>query len=144
MGLLDHRRQWQYIVNAPAAACVDAFTEAFAGRATLVANAEWTVRRTGGGAVAVYEGRKGLAAVVGAMNKVSALEHDTARGSEVKFDAEPGNDGRSVCSMHLALSGRAGIAGLLGVTSDARFIRPYMQRVTRAILTLDPSAEVTP
>jgi hypothetical protein len=96
----------------------------------------------GGGAVAVYRGRKGLGAFGGVLSQMSAHEQDTALGSEVTFKAESTNVGRTVCSMWLSSSGRAGIAGLVGSTADGRFIRPYMQAVSKEILAVDPSARI--
>jgi hypothetical protein len=44
--------------------------------------------------------------------------------------------------MSLMSSGRSGVAGLLGATSDARFIRPYMQAVADELIKIDPSAQI--
>jgi hypothetical protein len=143
MGLLDHRRTWQYDVDAPPTECVNAFERAFSARVSLLVKAHWGVRRTDTGAVAVYKGRGGLGAASTILSKTSALEHDTALGSEVTFDTERRADARTVCTMWLSSSGRAGVAGLLGVTSDARFIRPYMQAVAREMRTLDPAMTVS-
>lgn len=68
---------------------------------------------------------------------------DTAIGSEVSFQTEVAADGRTVCSMWLSSSGRAGVGGLLGATSDARFIRPYMQQVGKELRAVDPQIQVT-
>lgn len=143
MGVLDHRRQWRYEVAASPAQCVEAFSQAFTGRGGLVAKAKWDVRRTGGGAVAVYGGRKGLGALGGVLSQTAAQEQDTAIGSEVSFQTEVAADGRTVCSMWLSSSGRAGVGGLLGATSDARFIRPYMQQVGKELRAVDPQIQVT-
>jgi len=142
VGLLDHKRTWRYDVKASPAQCVDAFARAFSGRGGLLGSANWGVSRKGNGAVAVYQGRKGLAAIGGIVSKTAALEQDTAIGSEVTFEIEGTGDGRTVCSMWLASSGRAGIGGILGATSDARFIRPYMQAVQKQMLALDPAARI--
>ena len=143
MGVLDHRRTWRYDVSASPKQCVDAFARAFSGSGGLVLKASWSVSRKGNGAVAVYKGRKGLGALGGALSRTAALEQDTALGSEVSFEIETAGDGRTVCSMWLESSGRAGIAGIFGATSDARFIRPYMQAVEKEMLALDPAAQIT-
>jgi hypothetical protein len=39
-------------------------------------------------------------------------------------------------------SGRAGVGGLFGVTSDARFFRPYMRDVLAQLGRLDPNVHV--
>lgn len=44
--------------------------------------------------------------------------------------------------MALVSSGRSGIGGILGVTSDARLIRPYMQAVADEIRKLDSNARI--
>jgi hypothetical protein len=140
MGLRDHRRDWHYEVSAPPADCIRAFTAAFKGKGGLVVKASWSVRTTAQSATATYEGRKGLGAVGAALNKTSGQEADTAIGSQVAFIIQGSDGGRTRCSMSLASSGRSGIAGLLGATSDARFIRPYMQAVGTELLKLDPNA----
>lgn len=136
MGLLDHRRMWRYRVKASPQQCTDAFGRAFSGRAGL-ANAKWDVRRSGRGAVAVYTGRKGLGALGGILSGTQALEQDTAVGSKVEFRIEESTHGQTTCCMGLTFSGRAGIGGLMGTTSDARFIRPYMQAVEKELRGLD-------
>ena len=143
MGLLDHRRTWHYEVAAAPDACISAFERAFKGRGGLISKARWQVTRSGNGALAIYGGRKGLGAVGGTLSQTSAHEQDTALGSEVRFEVEPAGNGKSACSMWLAMSGRAGVAGLLGSTADARFIRPYMQAVSAEILNIDPSARTS-
>ena len=143
MGMLDHRRTWRFEVNASSSQCVEAFARAFSGPGGILVKADWGIDRTGTGAVAVYKGRKGIGAIGGALSKTAALEQDTALGSEVKFEIDGHSDGRAVCSMWLSSSGRAGIGGLLGATSDARFIRPYMQAVQKELRSLDPSARIS-
>jgi hypothetical protein len=142
MGLLDHRRDWHYEVSASPAECVRAFTAAFNGKGGLVSKARWSVRATANSATATYEGRKGIGAVGGILSKTAAQEADTAIGSKVSFNIDASDGGKTRCSMSLALSGRSGVAGLLGATSDARFIRPYMQAVGDEMLKLDPNAQV--
>jgi hypothetical protein len=145
MGLLDHKRTWNYEVSASASDCIRAFDSAFTGRGGLVSKAKWKVQRDGTrGATATYQGRKGLGAVGGILSQTAAQEADTAIGSTVSFIAEPVSESRTRCSMHLSWSGRSGIPGILGVTSDARFIRPYMQAVTKEIQKLDPTADIFP
>lgn len=142
MGRLDHRRTWHYEVAASPAECIRAFAAAFDGKRGLGAKARWSVRAGGGSATATYEGRAGIAAIAGVLSQTSAQEADTAIGSEVSFKVD-GSDGRKThCSMWLAASGRSGIAGLLGATSDARFIRPYMQAVGSELMKLDPHAQI--
>jgi hypothetical protein len=143
MGMLDHRRTWRYEVKASPSECVEAFARAFSGPGGLVAKAKWDVRRRGNGAVAVYQGRKGIGAIGGILSKTSALEADTAIGSEVTFEIDKGGGEHTGCAMWLSSSGRAGVGGIMGSTSDGRFIRPYMQSVQKEMLALDPSARIT-
>jgi hypothetical protein len=100
------------------------------------------MKTRGDGAVAVYAGRKGFGALGGVLSQTAAHEQETALGSEVTFKTEPAGDGRTICSMWLSSSGRAGIAGLVGSTADGRFIRPYMQAVRKEILLVDPAARI--
>lgn len=142
MGLLDHRRDWHYEVSASPAECIRAFTAAFSGKGGLIAKARWSVRATASSATATYEGRKGIGAAAGILSKTAAQEGDTAIGSQVSFNVRDSDGDKTRCSMSLASSGRSGVAGLLGATSDARFIRPYMQAVGDEMLKLDPSARI--
>lgn len=142
MGILDHRRDWHYEVSASTTDCIGAFAAAFTGKGGLIAKARWSIRTTPNSATATYEGRKGLGAAGNILSRTSAQEADTAVGSQVAFTVQGSNGGKTRCSMSLASSGRSGVAGLLGATSDARFIRPYMQAVGDELLKLDPNARV--
>jgi hypothetical protein len=142
MGLLDHRRTWHYEVSASPKDCIHAFVSAFTGRGGLFAKAKWAVRTNANSATAIYEGRKGLGVVAGILSKQAAQEAETAVGSEVSFNIDRSDGTRAVCSMVLASSGRSGVGGLLGITSDAKFIRPYMQAVADEMLKIDPSAKI--
>jgi hypothetical protein len=143
MGLLDHRRQWHYVVNAAPADCVAAFVAAFSGKGGLVVKARWDIRSGRDRATATYQGRKGIGAIAGILSATSNQEADTAIGSTVEFATKTVGGGRTECSMALTSSGRSGIAGILGATSDGRFIRPYMQAVAEEIRRLDPHAQIT-
>lgn len=140
--MLDHRRTWHYEVAASPAECIRAFAAAFNGKVRVGAKANWSVRSAGDSAIATYEGRAGVGAFVGALSQTSAQEGETAIGSQVSFKVEGSQGGRTQCSMWLSSSGRSGIAGLFGATSDARSIRPYMQAVARELLKLDPQAQI--
>ena len=142
MGRLDHRRTWHYEVAASPAECTRAFAAAFNSKGGLGTKARWSVRTATDSATAVYEGRAGIAAIAGILSQTSAQEGDTAIGSTVFFKIEGSDGGRTRCSMWLASSGRSGIAGLLGSTADARWIRPYMQAVAGELLKLDPQAQI--
>jgi hypothetical protein len=142
MGRLDHRRTWHYEVAASPAECIRAFAAAFNSKGRLGSKGRWSVSTSADSAVATYEGRKGLGAAIAAMSQTSAQEADTALGSEVSFKIEGSDGRRTQCSMWLASSGRSGIAGLFGATSDAGIIRPYMQAVRTELLKLDPQAQV--
>jgi len=142
MGMLDHRRTWHYEVAAAPAECIRAFAAAFHGKRGLGATARWSVRAAADSAVATYEGRAGIAALAGVLSQTSAQEGDTAVGSQVSFKVEGSDGGKTQCSMWLSSSGRSGVAGLFGATSDARFIRPYMQAVGRELLKVDPQTKI--
>lgn len=142
MGILDHRRGWQYEVKAPPAACIRAFEAAFTGKGGLIAKARWTLKTSSNSATATYQGRKGLGSIGGILSQTGAQEADTAIGSEVSFNIDSTDGQTTRCSMWLKSSGRSGVAGLLGVTSDARFIRPYMQAVGEKLSELDPNTRI--
>jgi hypothetical protein len=142
MGRRDHRRTWNYEVAASPAECVSAFAAAFNGKGRLGTKARWSVRTAADSATATYEGRKGMAALVGVLSQTSSQEADTAIGSQVSFKIEGSDGSRTHCSMWLAASGRSGIAGLFGATADANIIRPYMQAVGGELLRLDPQTQV--
>jgi hypothetical protein len=142
MGVLDHRRTWRYVVQASPNQCTGAFAAAFSGSGGLIMKADWRVSSTRNGAVAVYKGRKGLGAIGEVLSRTSAHEQDTAVGSTVTFEIEETRVGQTVCAMWLSYSGRAGVAGLLGVTSDARFMRPYMRAVEDHLRKIDPNLKV--
>ncbi|HEX7245802.1 MAG TPA: hypothetical protein VF245_09580 [Solirubrobacterales bacterium] len=139
---MDHRRTWRYAVKGTPNQCVDAFFAAFSGSGGLIAKADWQFSRRRNGAAAVYKGRKGLGALGGVLSKTSALEQSSAVGSTVNFEIEESKGEHVVCAMWLGSSGRAGVAGLLGVTSDARFIRPYMRAVEDRLRSVDPHLRV--
>jgi len=142
MGLLDHRRTWHYEVSAAPADCIRAFATAFNSRGGLRAKAKWSIRTGSDSATATYEGRQGLAAAAAVLSKTVTQETDTAIGSQVTFRINEVNGSRTRCSMALTAEGRSGIAGLLGHTSDAGVIRPYMQAVANEIRKLDPAAQI--
>ncbi len=142
MGLLDHKRTWHYEVSAPPKDCIAAFVRAFTGKGGLINKAKWDVSSGGSSASAVYGGRKGLGTMAGIMSATSSQEADTAVGSEVSFEVTGSSGTRTQCSMALTTSGRSGIAGLLGSTSDARFIKPYMQAVADEMRKIDPAVRI--
>jgi hypothetical protein len=142
MGVLDHRRTWRYVVRASPGQCTRAFTTAFSGSGGLVLKADWHVTLTRGGAVAKYKGRKGLGVVGEVLSRTSAHERNSAVGSTVTFEIEESRGGQTVCAMWLSYSGRAGVAGLLGFTSDARFMRPYMRAVEGHLRQVDPNLKL--
>lgn len=143
MGLRDHRRQWKYELTAEPSDCLKAFQQSFQGRRGLV-NSKWRVRQSASSATATYEGRAGaVAGIARILSSDAAQEEEQAIGSEVAFEVSRSANGRTECVMWLRSEGRSGIAGLMGATSDGRFIRPYMQSVTANLTQLDPSIRVS-
>ena len=149
MGFLDHRRKWQFRVSAPPEQCVAKFIEAFSesaritvmGRPTLnKVKANWSIHRRPNGAVAIYGGRAGVLAAIGAgASKFQANEQEAARGSEVTFEIDEIGNGYTVCAMWLSSRGMMNV----GTTADARFIRPYMTAVETHLRALDPALTAT-
>lgn len=136
MGLLDHKRTWEFDVRASSEGCVNAFYRAFTGRTKGFIKADWKVRRTSAGAIATYNGR-GTAGELLSPRR-SHAERDGAIGSQVTFEVRLVGDGRSRCTMYLSTHGVA--MGMF--TADARFIRPHMQAVQRHLRDLDSSLTV--
>lgn len=140
MGLMDHRSTHRYEVKAAPQDCIAAFARAFSGRAGVagITKAHWKVQRVSDGAVAAYEGRGGLGLAGAILSQRQDSEQQAAIGSAVTFTVESSGDGVSTCAMWLSSRGT-----ILGVfTSDARFIRPYMQGVLRHLQELDPQVRV--
>lgn len=136
-GLLDHRKTWRYRVAATPQDCVSGFIAAFSGSGGFVIKAKWTVTRSSNGAVAVYEGRKGLAVVGTVFSETAQSEEQSAVGSEVRFEIEGNDDGHTICAMWLASR-----ASRIGFTMDGRFFRPYMRAVEDHLRRVDPSLQV--
>jgi hypothetical protein len=80
--------------------------------------------------------------MAGMFSRISDQEQDSAVGSTITFEIEESRGGKVVAAMRLSSSGRAGVAGLLGFTSDARFIRPYMRAVEDRLRRIDPGLQV--
>jgi hypothetical protein len=135
-GLLDHRRTWRYRVAATPEDCVSGFIAAFSGSGGLVIKAKWSVTPAPNGAVAVYEGRKGLAVVGTAFSETAQSEEQSAVGSEVRFEIEGDDNGHTICAMWLASR-----ASRIGFTMDGRFFRPYMRAVEDQLRRVDPSMQ---
>ncbi len=136
-GLLDHLATWRYRVSVSPEQCVNGFTDAFSGSGGLVAKAKWTIDHTSRGAVAVYEGRRGLAAAATAFSQTAQSEEEGAIGSEIRFELEEEGDGYIICAMWLESR-----TTRIGFTSDGRFFRPYMRAVETHLRQVDPTLQV--
>ena len=141
MGINDHRKSYEFHVQASAQDCVRAFTEGMsASKSWSLTGSKWEFKQRGAKTVAVYRGRSDLMQFTGSLaggrsGQVARNEAANAVGSEVEFEVVGKDDaGRTVCRMHLA---QRGVSGMV-FTSDARFIRPAMQRVGKALAALDP------
>lgn len=140
MGILDHRKQWEFTLNAPPQRCVQSFMAVFNGTrggGPLIARAKWTLRQTPKGAVAVYRGRGGVMGFLTLLTERGSNEQASAVGSEIAFETRAGDNNTTVCRMWLSLSGSS-----MGFTSDARFLRPYMRRVEDSLRQVDPHIAV--
>jgi hypothetical protein len=135
---MNLRSRWKYKIQASPDQCSRAFIEAFSGSGGLIVKANWSVSRSGSGAVAVYQGRAGIGAIGGLLNGRSAAEGDSAVGSEVHFEIEGAEEGRTSCVMRVGSRG-----SVMGFTADARFFRPYLRAVEVELTRLDPSIEMT-
>ncbi len=141
MGINDHRRTFEFHVHAPAQVCASAFQRAMsASKAWSITGSKWEFSQRGPVTVAVYQGRSDLMEFFGAFaggrsGDVARAEAANAIGSEVEFNVVGTDEqGCTVCRMHLATRGVSSAV----FTSDARFIRPAMQRVARELATIDP------
>lgn len=140
MGILDHRKQWQFTLTATPNACVRAFTSVFDGTrggGPLIARAKWQVQSTSQGAVATYLGRGGVIGALTMLTERGSNEQAGAVGSQINFETSAGEKGRTICRMWLS-----GSASTFGFTNDARFLRPYMRRVEDSLTEVDPRVEV--
>jgi hypothetical protein len=135
---MNLRSRWKYKVQAPPDKCLRAFIDGFSGSGGLIVKANWSVSQSSSGAVAVYQGRAGLGAVGGLLNSRSAAEGDSALGSEVHFEIERAEGGRTSCVMRVGSRG-----SMMGFTADARFFRPYLRAVEDELCRLDPSVEMS-
>lgn len=138
MGILDHRKTWRYTTTASPDQCVEGFLKAFSGGGGLLLRARWSLARSAKGAVASYEGRKGVAVLITALSQTSQGEEQGAKGSKVTFEIERADGDETVCAMWLSQNSTK-----LGLTSDGRFFRPYMRAVETKLRELDPSLRVT-
>jgi len=136
-GVFDHRKKWHYRVAASPSQCADAFTKAFSAGGGLFFRAKWSVESTPDGAVAIYQGRKGLAAAATLLSDMAAAEQDGAIGSEIKFEIVGQDGDHTMCAMWLAVR-----ASRIGFTNDGRFFRPYMRSVESELHRIDPSVQV--
>ncbi len=140
MGLLDHRKTWQFTLKATPDQCLRGFSSVFDGTrkgGPLIARAKWKVGRTPTSASAIYQGRGGVIGAATILTSRGSDEQAGAVGSVVMFETEAGENGRTVCRMWLDLS-----ASTWGFTNDARFLRPYMQRVQHSLAEVDPHVVV--
>jgi hypothetical protein len=139
MGLLDHRKQWTFEVNATPESCIQAFSAAFAkGGGPKLMKAKWAITTQPGQnglpvAVARYKGRAGIVGGLSGLSAMATSEQQGAEDSSVSFAVESNEGGKSTCSMWLGEYGSR-----MGLTADARFIRPYMQAVETSLRKVDP------
>jgi hypothetical protein len=134
--VLDHQRTWRFRVNAAPEVCFNAFRRAFSGGGVIL-RARWDIEMRDGDLAAVYQGRGGIMRVVTGMSTTASSEQEGAVGSEVRFTIESAADGQTVCAMWLASRGST-----LGLTHDARFIKPYMRAVEAELRLVDPGVAV--
>lgn len=138
MGLMDHKRTWRYRVRATPEQCIQQFSNAFK-TGGLTRMGSWDVKRSGSGAVALYEGAGGAWAIGRALAGERAANIEAgAVGSEVRFEIENVTDGYTECSMWLANHGTQ-----FGFTNDAGIFRRHMQGVQRHLRKLDPALHVS-
>lgn len=134
MGVMDHKRTWRFSVDARPNDCVNAFTTAFSKKASFTIDAHWSVSRTGSGAVATYEGRKGFTEL-GKMFRQNEISEAIGLGSQISFDTATGGDGRTECVMELTKWGTR----FLFFTQEVGMLRAYMRAVRKQLADLDSS-----
>jgi hypothetical protein len=138
VGILDHKKTWRYVASASPDQCIEGFVKAFSEGGGLLLRARWSVQRSATGAIARYEGRKGVAVLITAFSATSQAEEQGAKGSKVTFEIESTEHDRTVCAMWLSENSTR-----LGFTGDGRFFRPYMRAVETRLREFDPSLQVT-
>lgn len=150
MGLLDHRKQWHFFVEATGEQCFQAFEQAMVrpgGLKLLVAR--WEVKRgevsriLGAppwlASVATYAGRAGIIGDPSGNSmqaRASRWEVGKAIGyTQVTFAVNPkAAHGKTECVMWLSRA-----STFLGTTTDARFFRGSMSLVAKRLRELDPA-----
>lgn len=133
MGLLDHRRTWRFELSGTPEQCRGAFTKALEG-GSLWTRARWKLASDGSDTIGIYQGRGGIAGVLAGLSDTSRNEERTALGSELRFTIEASSGGRTTCAMWMGARGSK-----FGLTTDARFIRPYFRAVDAQLRSIDPS-----
>lgn len=150
MGLLDHRKHWQFFVEATDEQCLQAFEQAMvrpSGVKLLVAR--WEVKRGEASrvpgapawpaSVATYAGRAGIIGNPsgdGLSASMSRWEVGRAIGyTQVTFAVNPkASNGKTECVMWLSRA-----STFLGTITDARFFRGSMSLVAKRLRDLDPA-----
>ena len=149
MGILDHKRTWQFTLNATPKSCTDAFVLAMTQSkgALSLKKAAWKVRSeniadSAARMVARYEGRAGIGAAVTPLSRQATLTHEAAVGSEISFSVHRKEQNSptapTVCSLWVSSHGTR----LLVFTADAPIFRSYMLEVERALRKVDVSLRV--
>ncbi|MEU4676310.1 hypothetical protein [Micromonospora sp. NPDC023737] len=146
MAFLDHRRTWQFTVQATPQDCVEAFITGLTTNKLLrLLGSKWDVRRkvVAGlpSAAGLYRGRTGAGAAAAILSRRSDEERQAALGSELSFritghDAE---SGRTRCAMALTRSTQV----MFFFIADARFLRAAMNRVAAQLRSVDPTMTIT-
>lgn len=150
MGLLDHRRQWQFSLNATDKQCFEAFTHAMTKTGAKFFAAKWGVEQDTASInseeqpwparVATYQGRAGVNKVLSSVGKDDMEQ--AMIGSQIIFAVNPkASGGKTECTMWLShyktlYFGLGGIAG-------ADCFRSYMHDVEKQLRALDPALTVS-
>ena len=137
MGLMDHRKQWTFELRADPTACLDAFARAMRGKSAFSPRkANWYIARGANEIVATYLGRGGLVSAASVLSQRVADAEDSAKGSTVSMQITGRDESRGSTQCSMWLSSRGSV---MGFTSDAGFLRSYMNGVESELRALDSS-----
>lgn len=145
MGLLDHKKQWQFELKASPDDCNRAFITAMSGGKLKFRKLHWTVSNGQSDAgnplvVATNQGRGQFAALATAMSKNGQAVETAGIGSQMSFevaDHDP-KTGMTRCALWMS-----NVYIQLGFfTAEAGYFRSYMNDVARNLAALDPNMRI--
>jgi hypothetical protein len=142
MAVMDHNKQWEFLVKADPMSCAETFRKVMTGSPGLrLRGVKWELdhgdaKTPEGGELpallATYVSRAGIAAVnTGIFGARAEAAEARAVGSQLTFAWDPVGD-RTRCIMWLSTANKT-----FTFTADAGYIRSYMSSVEKQLRLLD-------